>query len=162
MRLRHRPDGSVWIRTFPLTAVHDHTLAAHTHEWDQLTYAASGVLRVDTSDASWTVPPHTAVWVPAGIEHAEHMFAPVTMRTLYLAPKLVPTLPRRECRAVNIAALLRELILHACRHGALDGGFGRTRMRSACCSTRSPWPPRTAAAPRAARRSRAPGRGAAP
>src|SRR5439155_18090755 len=56
----------------------------------------------------------------AGIEHAEHMFAPVTMRTLYFAPRLVQNLPRTECRAVNISSLLRELILHASRQGALD------------------------------------------
>jgi len=120
VRLRQRPDGSVWVRTFPVTLEHDHTLTAHAHDWDQLTYAASGVLRVDTADASWTVPPHTAVWVPAGVQHAECMFAPVTMRTLYFAPALVKGLPRRECRAVNISSLLRELILHASREGALD------------------------------------------
>jgi AraC-like DNA-binding protein len=120
MRLRQRPDGSVWVRTFPVTLEHDHVLPAHAHDWDQLTYAASGVLRVDTADASWTVPPHTAVWVPAGVEHAEQMFAPVTMRTLYFAPRLVRNLPRAECRAVNISSLLRELILHASRQGALD------------------------------------------
>jgi AraC-like DNA-binding protein len=61
-----------------------------------------------------------ALWVPAGIEHAERMFAPVTMRTLYFAPRLVAHLPRAECRAVNISSLLRELILHASRQGALD------------------------------------------
>jgi AraC-like DNA-binding protein len=120
MRLRHRPDGSVWVRTFPVTFEHDHHLAPHSHDWDQLAYAASGVMRVDTADARWTIPPHTAVWVPAGVEHAEHMFAPVTIRTLYFAPRLVRRLPRAECRAVNISSLLRELILHASREGALD------------------------------------------
>ena len=110
----------MWVRTFPVTLEHDHVLAPHAHDWDQLTYAASGVLRVDTAAASWTVPPHTAVWVPAGVEHAEQMFAPVTMRTLYFAPRLIKALPRTECRAVNISSLLRELILHASRQGALD------------------------------------------
>jgi AraC-like DNA-binding protein len=121
---RSRPDGTVWVRTFPVTLLHDHTLPTHAHDWDQLTYAASGVLRVDTADASWTVPPHTAVWAPAGMQHAEHMFAPMTMRTLYFAPRLVKHLPRRECRAVNISTLLRELILHASRQGALDRRIG--------------------------------------
>jgi len=120
VQLRQRPDGSIWVRTFPVTLEHDHSIATHAHDWDQLTYAASGVLRVDTAAASWTVPPHTAVWVPAGVQHAEHMFAPVTMRTLYFAPRLVTGLPRRDCRAVNISSLLRELILHASREGALD------------------------------------------
>jgi len=55
----------------------------------------------------------------AGIAHAEHMFAPVSVRTLYIAPGLAKTLPR-ECRTLNISSLLRELILHASRQGALD------------------------------------------
>lgn len=117
--MRHRPDGSVVVRTFPVTLLHDHVIGAHTHEWDQLTYAASGVLRVDTRDASWIVPPHRAVWVPAGVEHTEYMFAPVSMRTLYVVPRLARALPRR-CEAVNVSNLLRELILHASRFGALD------------------------------------------
>jgi AraC-like DNA-binding protein len=116
---RRRPDGSVWVRTFPVTLFHDHAIATHSHEWDQLTYAASGVLRVDTAEASWMVPPHRAVWVPAGTLHAERMYAPVSVRTLYFAQGLATSLPR-DCRTVNVSSLLRELILHASRLGALD------------------------------------------
>src|SRR5206468_12985133 len=53
-KLRHsrrgspRPDGSVLVRTYPLTLPRDHTEARHTHAWDQLTYAASGVIEIDT------------------------------------------------------------------------------------------------------------------
>lgn len=117
--MRHRPDGSVWVRTHPLTMLHDRTLATHTHEWDQLTYAAAGVLRVSTAEARWVVPPHRAVWVPAGVAHAEQMFAPVSVRTLYLAPNIARALPR-TCGTLNISGLLRELILHVSRLGALD------------------------------------------
>ena len=95
------------------------SLATHVHEWDQLTYATAGVLRVSTRDASWVVPPHRAVWVPAGVAHAEQMFAPVSVRTLYLAPRIAKALPR-ECRTLNVSSLLRELILHVSRIGALD------------------------------------------
>ena len=84
-----------------------------------MTYAASGVMRVETAGASWMVPPHCAVWVPAGVLHAEQMHAPVSVRTLYFVPRLARALPR-ECRTVNIPALLRELILHVSRRGALD------------------------------------------
>ena len=123
MRQRHRrgvrPDGSVWVRTYPLTYLHSHVEHPHAHEWDQLTYAASGVMRVETADASWMVPPRSAVWVPAGTRHTEYMHAPVSVRTLYFAPRLAKTLPR-ECRTVNISSLLHELILHASRKGALD------------------------------------------
>jgi AraC-like DNA-binding protein len=65
------------------------------------------------------VPPHRAVWVPAGIAHTEQMFAPVSVRNLYLAPGLAKALPR-TCGTLNVSSLLRELILHVSRLGALD------------------------------------------
>jgi AraC-like DNA-binding protein len=114
-----RPDGSVWVRTYPLTCLFDHRTRNHVHEWDQLTYASSGVMRLHTDTASWLVPPHRAVWLPAGLRHAEEMQAPVSIRTLYLAPRLAKTLPRTTC-IVNISTLLRELILHVSRIGVLD------------------------------------------
>jgi AraC-like DNA-binding protein len=118
--MRHaRPDGTVWVRTHPLSCVHDYTSATHDHEWDQLTYAASGVMHVETETARWLVPPHRAVWLPAGTMHTEVMHAPVSVRTLYLVPRMARTLPRRCC-VINITALLRELILRISRRGALD------------------------------------------
>src|SRR5258708_4921284 len=108
------PDGSVWVRTYPLTCLHHHRTATHEHEWDQLTYASSGVMRLHTDAASWVVPPHRAVWLPAGISHSEELFPPVSVRTLYFSPKLAKTLPR-ECCILNISKLLRELILQVCR-----------------------------------------------
>jgi AraC-like DNA-binding protein len=40
------------------------------------------------------------------------------MRTLYLKPRLAPSLPR-ECCVVNVSPLLKELILHACTFSSL-------------------------------------------
>jgi AraC-like DNA-binding protein len=114
-----RPDGSVLVRTYPLTLDRDHVEPPHVHEWDQLTYAASGVLHLDTASARWLVPPHRAVWVPAGVTHAERMYGPVSVRTLYIAEGLAKALPR-DCQTVNVSSLLRELILHVTRQGALD------------------------------------------
>jgi AraC-like DNA-binding protein len=118
--MRHRrPDGSVWVRTYPLTLPRDHVNERHEHEWDQLTYAASGVIQIDTDQGVWVVPPHRAVWVPAGAVHAERMYAPVSVRMLYFAEGIAKALPR-QCRMVNVSGLLRELILHVSRIGALD------------------------------------------
>jgi AraC-like DNA-binding protein len=114
-----RPDGTVWVRTHPLTLPHDHHEPRHTHEWDQLTYAASGVIEIETDTGTWMVPPHRAVWVPAGVAHGERMYAPVSVRMLYFAEGIARALPR-ECRMVNVSSLLRELILHVTRIGALD------------------------------------------
>src|SRR5262245_38143502 len=118
--MRHRrPDGSVWVRTFPLTLPRDHIQPRHTHEWDQLTYAASGVIQIETDEGGWVVPPHRAVWVPAGVAHAERMFAPGSVRMLCLAEGIADRLPR-DGRMVNVSNLLRELVLHGSRIGSLD------------------------------------------
>lgn len=107
------------VRTHPLTYPHDYTSPIHWHAWDQLTYAAAGVMRVHSEDASWLVPPRRAVWVPAGTRHAEELHGPVTVRTLYFTPALAHRLPAR-CGILDISPLLHELIVHVSGIGALD------------------------------------------
>jgi AraC-like DNA-binding protein len=102
------PDGSVWVRTEPVTFLHDHRRGRHVHAWHQLTFALRGHLEVETADARALVPPDCAVWVPAGLRHTEAMWAPVTVRTLYLAPGSMPP-PPPFTRTVAISPLLREL-----------------------------------------------------
>jgi AraC-like DNA-binding protein/quercetin dioxygenase-like cupin family protein len=93
-------------------------LYRHTHPWAQLVYAASGVMVVETPDAAWLVPPTRAIWVPGGTPHQIEMRGVVAMRTLYLAPADDARL--EACRALEVAPLLRELILHIVRLGMLD------------------------------------------
>ncbi len=107
------------MRTYPATFLRDYRSGPHHHEWDQLTFAADGVLTVQTAAGTWIAPPHRAVWVPAGIEHVEGMSGPAAARSLYFVPGLARHMPK-ECRAVNVPPLLRELILSACGLGALD------------------------------------------
>ena len=54
------------------------------------------------------------------------MSGSVAMRTLYLKPWLVRTLPR-DCCVVNVSPLLKELILHACTAGRLKSAVKRQR-----------------------------------
>jgi len=89
----------------------------HFHEQDQLVYACRGVMTVRTRQGTWVTPPQRAVWIPAGILHGIRMSGRVAMRTLYLRPGLA-ALPR-SCCVINVAPLLRELILHACTFRAL-------------------------------------------
>jgi AraC-like DNA-binding protein len=121
-------DGTVLVRTFGVTWTAGHTLKAHRHEWDQFTYATQGVLTVKTEKGSWVIPPHRAVWVPAGIEHMEVMSGPVAARSLFFVAGLAKFLPR-ECTAVNVSPLLRELILATIRAGVLDSNIpAQSRM----------------------------------
>ncbi len=74
---------------------------------------------VHTAVGDWVVPPNRAVWVPAGIEHGIEMTGKVLVQTIYLAAGISGDLPR-QCCAVNVSPLLRELILHTVKLGMLD------------------------------------------
>jgi AraC-like DNA-binding protein len=95
-----------------------HTIPPHFHNRDQLVFASRGVMTVTASSGAWVVPVHRAVWIPAKISHTIVMSGGVDMRTLYLQPKLAKSLPR-ECRVINVSALLKELVLHACQSDSL-------------------------------------------
>ena len=95
-----------------------HVVPEHFHHEDQLVYASRGVMTVRTGEGTWVVPPQRAVWIPARTPHGILLSGAVSMRTLYLQPRLVRSLPR-GCRVLNIPPLLTELILHACKLPAL-------------------------------------------
>src|SRR3990167_6769197 len=114
------PDGFP-VRGLAVTYHDGHRLDRHTHPWGQLVYAASGVMSVATPQAAWLVPPTRAIWVPGGTPHEIRMRGTVAMRTLYLAPAGADE-RLAACRALEVAPLLRELILHIVRIGMLGVG----------------------------------------
>jgi AraC-like DNA-binding protein/quercetin dioxygenase-like cupin family protein len=93
-------------------------LDVHIHPWAQLVYAVSGVMQVETPHAAWLVPPTRAIWLPPNMPHGIEMRGTVAMRTLYLTP-VDPEGRLAKCRALEVAPLLRELILHIVRLGML-------------------------------------------
>jgi AraC-like DNA-binding protein len=124
-KTRQPLDGPVWVRTYPVTFLHDVTEPPHDHAWHQLTFAARGHLEVITDQARHIVPADRAVWVPAGTQHAEVMRAPISMRSIYISRLAMPPAGRRgdaprRVRTIAVTPLLRELILHVSRIGALD------------------------------------------
>jgi AraC-like DNA-binding protein len=86
--------------------------ALHTHRRAQLLYACSGVMSVVTSAGAFVVPPQRAVWLPGGVEHEVHYGVPVSLRTLYIEPRVHAQLPT-QCRVLEVSDLLRSLILAA-------------------------------------------------
>jgi AraC-like DNA-binding protein/quercetin dioxygenase-like cupin family protein len=80
-------------------------IASHSHPRDQLIYAISGVMRIETSEDAWVVPPDRALLMPAGIDHSIYVRGNVEMRTLYIA-SLEPT----ATKVLTVSPLLRELI----------------------------------------------------
>ena len=97
----------------------------HQHPWHQFLYAVSGAMTVSTSQSSWMIPTNRAVFIPAGCSHTIRMWGMVEMRTLYLCPAMTgfdneTRFDHAECRVVEVAPLLRELILRAVERMGLD------------------------------------------
>lgn len=119
-RKRHTPadEPHFLVRTLAADFADGSALAPHAHAWGQLIYAASGVVSVWTGQGSWVVPPHWAVWAPAGVAHAMRFTGAASLRTLYLRPGLGSV--ALNSAVVTVSSLLRELIQRAVEIGMLD------------------------------------------
>ncbi len=107
------------VRALGVRYCHGYEIPPHEHRWGQLIFASEGVMTVAVPEGAWVVPTRRAVWVPPGTEHSIRMSGPVHMRTLYLRPDWTTALPP-SCRVLQVAPLLRELILHIVTNGPLD------------------------------------------
>jgi AraC-like DNA-binding protein len=107
------------VRSLATNYASGYRIEPHQHPWHQFLYAVSGAMTVFTRHASWMIPTGRAVFIPARWEHAIRMWGTVEMRTLYLCPALTG-FENGECRVVEVAPLLRELILRAVERMGLD------------------------------------------
>src|SRR5262245_43203985 len=94
-RTRHTPEDEphFLIRTLAADFRDGDTIAPHAHTWGQLIYAVAGVLTVTTERGSWVVPPHWAVWAPAGVQHGMRFTGAASLRTLYVRPDVMCPAP---------------------------------------------------------------------
>ncbi len=84
----------------------------HHHDVHQLIYAVSGVVKIDTNGAIWTLPRGRAAWIRAGIDHAFET-AGATVRTVYF-PEDIGKSPARHA-VFEFPALGRELVAEMVR-----------------------------------------------
>ena len=97
-------------------------LERHKHDDSgQLTFCIRGVMRVTSDEMAWLSPPTRAIWLPTGAPHEIVMHGEVAARFVYLTPELSAPLPA-EPRVLEVAPLLRELILHILKIRVLDAG----------------------------------------
>jgi AraC-like DNA-binding protein/quercetin dioxygenase-like cupin family protein len=90
------------------------TNSPHSHPRAQLLFAISGVMKVNTVEGTWIVPPSRAVWIPPGTIHWLRAVSALKIRTAYIDASLA----RQEqlpggCQVVEVSALLRELLIRA-------------------------------------------------
>ncbi|MFP6710101.1 MAG: helix-turn-helix transcriptional regulator [Rhodospirillales bacterium] len=85
-------------------------IALHDHARDQLLYAKTGIMRLQTENDAWVVPSARAIYIPAGTPHAVNIHGDVDMRTLYINADATDQRPHALC-VIAVSNLLRELIL---------------------------------------------------
>lgn len=102
-----------------------HYFPAHTHPWNQLVYASSGVLTVTAAGHCFVIAPRQAVWVPTGVPHQVGSLYGAEYRSLYGADDPPPQVAD-SCTVFVVTAFLRALILEASRLGDKDkaGNYG--------------------------------------
>ena len=57
------------VRSLSLTFSDGSHMGRHRHDWAQLIYARSGLMRVESAGQIWLVPPTRAIWIPVDAEH---------------------------------------------------------------------------------------------
>lgn len=127
---RQADDASIRIRSFGVTFREGQKVSPQylvppaAGMWHQLVCANRGALTVHTDECAWVVPPHRAVWLPAGFHYRLEMSGVVAVRMLYVRPRRHgdPSFPR-ECSVVNVTPLLRELMQRTVALGALDAAI---------------------------------------
>ena len=86
-----------------------HSRPEHVHDVAQLLYAESGVMLLVSEGIPRLVPPHQALWIPAGIPHSLTFITETRLRTLYF-PAESSKRVSGSIRAMEVSDLLRDLI----------------------------------------------------
>src|SRR5579863_1276047 len=118
-RLTAEQEPFLAVRSLATNYANGYRIESHQHPWHQFLYAISGAMTVATVRSSWMIPTGRAVFIPADCAHAIRMWGTVEMRTLYLSSALMG-FESAECRVVEVAPLLRELILRTVERMGLD------------------------------------------
>ncbi|MGK3989071.1 helix-turn-helix transcriptional regulator [Sorangium sp. So ce136] len=90
----------------------------HAHRESQLMYLVRGEMICEASSALWIVPPQSALWIPASVTHRIRAAAPLEGYSVFVEPGAAPDLPR-DCCAVSVTPLFRELLLRLAARPAL-------------------------------------------
>lgn len=127
-----------------------HYFSEHAHEWNQVVYAVSGVLTVNTEGGSFIISPEQAAWLPTGLPHRVGSLLGAEFRSLWITDRTDNGLPTSHPTVFSVSPLLKALIIEA---NALedqvdgDGYTGRVTQlildqlkRAQPISAALPWP----------------------
>jgi AraC-like DNA-binding protein len=89
-----------------------HYFPDHSHTWNQMVYAISGVLTVAVEGRSFVISPEQAVWLPTGLGHRVGSLLGAEFRSLWIADEAGGGLPKSPT-VIAVTPLLRALIVEA-------------------------------------------------
>lgn len=89
---------------------------AHAHPKAQLLYAIRGTMRVEVAGSIFTVPPTTALLIPANVPHSVRMKGMVAQRQLFIGNPF-DELVANNVKVLSVSSLLREVIIALCEEG---------------------------------------------
>jgi AraC-like DNA-binding protein len=111
------PRPGVSVATFANEYPRAFHVEPHAHLSHQLMYASSGVMRVTAGRRVWMIPPRFGLWIPARTVHQITMPERVSMRTLYLRPRVFDRWT--TCTVLHVSPFLRHLIIEIVGNGGL-------------------------------------------
>lgn len=85
-------------------------LAFHHHRKSQLFFVVRGLMTCESRTGLWTVPPQSAMWIPAKLEHRVQTSGALEAYFAFIEPAAVRTMPK-GCATVEVSPLLRELLV---------------------------------------------------
>src|ERR671913_279053 len=89
-----------------------HFFPEHSHRWNQMVYAISGVLTVAMEGHSFVSSPEQAVWLPTGLRHRVGSLLGAEFRSLWIADEAGRGLPQSPT-VFGVPPLLQALIVEA-------------------------------------------------
>jgi AraC-like DNA-binding protein len=121
----------------------------HSHDWNQLVHAISGVLTVTVEGSCFAISPEQAVWLPGGARHRVGSLLGSEFRSLWIAEE-AGTGIAEVCTVFRVSPLLRALIIEAAGiqgHEDATGYSGRVTAlildqlrRAEALPAALPWP----------------------
>jgi AraC-like DNA-binding protein len=126
-----------------------HHFPEHTHGWNQMVYAISGVLTVAVEGRTFVISPEQAVWLPTGLRHRVGSLLGAEFRSLWIADEAGRGLSASPT-VFGVTPLLKALIVEATaieREEDQDGYAGRVidlildqLRRARALPNALPWP----------------------
>jgi AraC-like DNA-binding protein/quercetin dioxygenase-like cupin family protein len=89
-----------------------HFFPEHSHDWNQLVHAISGVLTVTAEGSCFAISPEQAVWLPSGTRHRVGSLLGSEFRSLWIAKDGVAGVAEAST-VFRVSPLLRALIIEA-------------------------------------------------